>query len=372
MPDGPRLAGERGTAEALEGRYGEYRNIFRAMSIPGFPDSLEIGGVRISQMRGPVRTQRTEIRQDPGWRTVYEKTMRRVEVGHGGTLTAAAFEVPLSGQLSSQDLERWHAKVHAAIGVLVAILDERVALDEIAEDLIVFDVYGKAETAVDHVTNVREYPPANRILGDHRTAVEELRKLDLSTAEPFHAAARWYLRAAQEGPTAEAVVSLWIALEALSKPPYGTKLTREEKRLTDVIWVERALEKAGLDPAEVRPDVGRLAGLRAEIVHGGIEQPAILRDGFYTLEMISRLLLRHRLSIDVGWQLYPEVPNLRAPLRGIAMYLQHRFRRTEWIETREPAEGSPRTERLKQDAPNLRARTKEANRGSRGSLRRGL
>lgn len=330
MPEGPKSASETGAEEVLEGRRGEFRTIFRAMAVPGFPDSLEIGGVRISQTEGPICTQQTEIRQRPGWRTIYQKTMHRVHVGHGEILTACTLGVPLSGHLSSRDLESWHAKALAAIGFLVSIFDERIALEEIAEDLIVFDESGDAETAVDHVMNVREFPPQNRVLETHEAAIESLRDLDLDTAEPLQAAARWYLRAAQEGPTAEAVVSLWIALEALAKPPYGKKLTSEQKRLTDVIWVERALEAAGLDPGEVKPDVGRLAGLRAEIVHGGIEQPALLRDSYYTLEAITRRLLRHGLSVDVGWQLRPDVPNLLAPLRPLATYLQRRFRRTRW------------------------------------------
>jgi hypothetical protein len=98
---------------------------------------------------------------------------------------------------------------------------------------------------------------------------------------------------AQAGPTPDSIVFLWIALEALSKPPYGTK---EAKQKNDVAWVKMALRKAGLNPANVEPSVGRLAELRAAVVHGGVEEPPLLHEGFRALEQLARLLLRHALE----------------------------------------------------------------------------
>jgi len=301
------------------------------MRVPGFPESIDIGGVQIVQTVGPVWTQKTDIQQSPGWRPVYQKRMRRFPVGEGEDLTVCTIPVQLGSDLKSRDLEEWHSQAHAAVGIAAAVLDERLALEQLGEDLVILDDYGAGETAVDQVVRVREYPPVNRVLLAHRRAIAKLGSLDLSHPAPVNAATRWYLRAAQEGPTPDAVVSLWIALEALVKPPYGTKLSPALRRRTDVEWVEHAVREAGRSPDDVDPTIGRLAGLRAQIVHGGVEQPELLREGFYALEALARLLIRSQLEIRVGWQLRPNQANLKKPFQPLAAYLQNRFRATRWL-----------------------------------------
>jgi hypothetical protein len=85
-------------------------------------------------------------------------------------------------------------------------------------------------------------------------------------------------------------------MEALA-PPTGKADTRPEVRR-----VEEALTEAGLalDQLELPVSIGRLAGLRADVVHKGMEQPELLYAGFYELEALTRLLLRHRLGIVQG------------------------------------------------------------------------
>jgi hypothetical protein len=85
-------------------------------------------------------------------------------------------------------------------------------------------------------------------------------------------------------------------MEALA-PPTGKADTRPEVRR-----VEEALTEAGLalDQLELPVSIGRLAGLRADVVHKGMEQPELLHAGFYELEALTRLLLRHRLGIVQG------------------------------------------------------------------------
>lgn len=329
-PEGERVAGEAGTEATFANRSGEYRVIFRAMRVPGFPACAEIGGVKIYQVKGPVWTQRTEIRQNPGWRPIYDKKMRRLPVGDGEDLTICTLRVQLDADLSSQDLERWNFQVQAATAILVAMLDERIAQELLGEDLIIFDQSGAVETAADHAMRVREYPPTSRVLASQRRALRSLATLDLSRPDPTHAASRWYLRGAQEGPTPDAVVAFWIALEALAKPRYGTKVPRAVRRRSDVGWVESAIEEAGITASDLEPSIGRLAGLRAEIVHGGVEQPVLLREGFYALEGLTRQLIRHRLEIRSSWPAKPENSNLRGPLRRLAGELQHRYRKTRW------------------------------------------
>lgn len=321
---------ESGTKEALANRHGEYRLIFRGMRVPGFPESLDIGGVQVVQTKGPIWTQRTDIRQGPGWRPVYDKEMRRFPVGDGVDLTVCILRVRLIEDLSSADLERWHAEADAAAGIVAAILDERVAQEKIGEDLIVLKASGAPETAVDHAVRVREFPPTNRMSGDLRRGARRLAGIDLSRPSASHAAFRWYLRAAQEGPTPDAIVALWIALEVLAKPAYGTKLSSSLRRRGDVEWVENAAREAGANPDQLVPSIGRLAGLRAEIVHGGIERPKLLGEGFYALEALTRRLIRHHLGVSSGWPLRPDQPALRGPLGLLASFARKRYRKTRW------------------------------------------
>jgi len=308
-----------------------YRLGFKAVEVPGFPDAVRIGAATVAQTPGPVRTQRTHIAQRPGWRPRFIKAMDHVEVGHRDWLTICQLEVRVPADVP-RAMTHWHSQALAAVAVLAALLDERVAQDELFEDLLVFDAASDDVIAVfDHVARLRTFQGANAMLRAHHEALAALSTLDLAEERAPLSASRWYLRAAQLGPVADAVVFFWIALEALSKPPFGTRLTAKEQRRTDVKWVEDAIEDAGLDPADVNPSVGRLAGLRAEIVHGGVEQPALLYDGYYALEQIVRLLLRRQLGLQVGWPLAPDESNLRDPWKLVARRL-HKRRTTEWIE----------------------------------------
>jgi hypothetical protein len=114
-------------------------------------------------------------------------------------------------------------------------------------------------------------------------------------------------------------------MEALA-PPTGKADTRPEVRR-----VEEALTEAGLalDQLELPVSIGRLAGLRADVVHKGMEQPELLHAGFYELEALTRLLLRHRLGIVQGaWPLEPSDSMLRPGLQGVERWLRDRPKTT--------------------------------------------
>lgn len=317
----------------FEGHRAVYRLVFEGMEVHGLPDQFYVGAARISQTTGPLRTQRTEIVQRPGLRPLFEKSMKHVLVGDGLPLTVCELEVTVESDLS-RAMNVWRYQVLAAVSLVVALFDERIAQEEIAEDLVIFDEAGAEPlAAVDHVATLRTFQSANAVLEVHRELLAQLAgAVDLAADDPVIAAGRWYLRGAQLGPIADAVVYFWIALEALAKPRWGTRLTAEERGRPDTKWVELAISEAGLDPAQVQPTIGRLAGLRAEIVHGGVEQPDLLREGYYALEQIVRLLLRHRFGTGpYAWPLAPGKSNLRGPMRVVGELL-HRVPRTVWVD----------------------------------------
>jgi hypothetical protein len=318
----------------FDGRRAVYRLVFKSMEVKGMPDQFRLGIARISQGTGPIRTQRTQIVQRPGWRPRFEKSMEHASVGQGLPLTVCELDVNVERDLSHA-MNEWRDQALAAISLAVALFDERIAQEEIAEDLVIFDEAGTEPLAgVDHVRTLRTFQSANAVLEVHRQLLERLGRpgvVDLAADDPAIAAGRWYLRGAQLGPTADAVVYFWIALEALAKPRWGTQLTAEERSRPDTKWVELAVGETGVDPDVVDPTIGRLAGLRAEIVHGGAEQPALLRDGYYALERLVRLLLRHRFETGTyAWPLSPDYNNLRGPMRVVADLL-HRAPQTLWV-----------------------------------------
>jgi hypothetical protein len=337
-PSASELADQSGV---LDGHPARYRLAFVAMEVPGLPAVVRVGSVEITQQTGPIWTQHTYIRQRPGWRPRYDKTMHQgyFQVGDGLQLTLA--ELPVAVPRSEHihyALVRWRDQVLAAISILAAVLDERVAQRELLEDLIVYDSTGSRPwAAVDNLVRVRDFLPKKRVLSEQRLLLEGLKELDLSHDGSELGAARWYLRAVQSGPTPDAVVFLWIAMEALA-PPTGKGDTRSEVRL-----VEDALEKAGLAVDQLELPVGRLAGLRGDIVHKGIEQPALLHEGFYELEFLTRLLLRHRLGVaEAGWPLTPNQSMLVPWLQGVEQWLRARPKTTmRRADYRPPPPGQP-------------------------------
>jgi hypothetical protein len=326
-PEGPELD----QLPVLAGRPAIYRVAFAAMPLKGLPESVQIGRVKILQTPGPIFTQDTYIIQRPGWRPHFDKTMHLayLEVGEGLHLTLGELAVHLpTEQHIARSFNQWHDEVLAAVSILAVILDDRVAQEELLQDLIVLDPEGKrAEGAMDNSVRVRHFTPNKKVARPQRHAFSRLR--DLSHLEGSTLpAARWYLRAAQAGPTPDAIVFLWIALEALTKPPQTSgrgkrKRAGEGKKLDDVGLVEAELLDIGLDPSTLSPSVGQLAGLRADIVHYGQEQPALLHDGFYQLEMLVRSLVQSRLGIaGQAWPVVPGQVNLVRPLRRLAERLE--------------------------------------------------
>jgi hypothetical protein len=324
-PSDQSASGPADRLRALDGRQARYRLAFVAMEVPGLPAVVQIGPVEITQQAGPIWTQHTYIRQRPGWRPRYDKTMHHgyLQVGEGLQLTLAELPVvvPHSEHIH-RALAYWRDQTLAAVSILAAVLDERVAQRELLEDLIVYDSTGSRPwAAVDNLVRVRDFLPKKRVLPEQRQLLDGLAAFDLSHDSPELGAARWYLRAVQSGPTPDAVVFLWIAMEALA-PPTGKSDTRG-----DVRRVEDALKETGLALDQLDLSIGRLAGLRGDVVHKGIEQPELLYEGFYELEALTRLLLRHRLGVVEGaWPLTPSQSMLLPGLQGAERWLRDRPR----------------------------------------------
>lgn len=167
------------------GHEGLYRMAFRAMEVAGFPDELRIGPARITQAAGPVWTQHTAVRQRPGWRPVYLKTMEHLPVGAGDWLTICQVSVTIPDDLA-RAMGTWRDRALAAIALVAAVLDERVAQELLVEDFLIFDAHGREVIRVlDHVEKLRKFHAANRMLEAHRAALAMIGKqFDLEEESP--------------------------------------------------------------------------------------------------------------------------------------------------------------------------------------------
>lgn len=269
-----------------------YRGTFRGMNLYGLPDELKIGNVRIYSTLGPILTQTTQVIQRSGFPLVFDKHMEhRTAIGAGHRLSVVQIErSPIPENLSALMVE-CREEGRAAIALIAALLDERIAQEQLAEDLI-FLQGDEAVAAADLRQQIRSFLP-------YEVRDEEQQAL-LSLAEanvPRHVqtAARWYLRGAQTGPQEDGVIFLWFAVEAL---------VGSSKKGS----IERALRDAGKDPADQEIGVGQLHGLRSQIVHDKPDKeppdPQLVRVGYYDLEGMVRALLRQAIGAHSSWPMH--------------------------------------------------------------------
>lgn len=309
-------------ARQLVGRKGVYRLGFTSMRVLNMPEQLSVGPVTVQNVVGPVQTQRTTVIQEPGLQPTFVKWMEHPSVGAERPLTIYSIDAILPDDVQTA-LRSWRREVLAAAGFLAMMLDERVAQERVLEDFSVFTPSGELHARIDVEALVRTFEPSHPWFPEF--AHELGRFIAAAEREPrLRAACRWYLRAATAGPTPDGFVLLWVAMEALIPAPGGGRARNQVREL------ETALERAdaGLDASSmIDPPIGRLAGLRAQIVHQGLESDPMIKKGFYTLESLTRLLIRHEFGVVQGWPYFPGEPMLKEPFLSTP-----RPPRTKWRE----------------------------------------
>jgi hypothetical protein len=193
------------------------------------------------------------------------------------------------------------------MGLVTAALDERVALEELFEDalLVDFDDAEDEGTPVDVSMRVRNFMP-RVFLDEENDASDRLARINEDDDAVVSTAARWYLKGAQLGPTPDAIVQFWVAIEGLVPDARGKQV---------VNCVKDALDSAGFDQTKLPITVGQLYGLRADIVHKGQDQPALLQPGYYALEAIVRALTRQALGIETNWPVWVSENSWPEPTR---------------------------------------------------------
>ncbi|MDQ3954104.1 MAG: HEPN domain-containing protein [Actinomycetota bacterium] len=300
--DGPKLAGS-GSLYRI-GFQSMQPNYAAPASLGPFFVQLTIGRVRVSQTEGPVRTQTTSVVQQPGLTLVWRKRVdMKLVVGDG--LPLSVFEIEDTfGEQPHEDLRGWRQEALAAAGVLATLFDGRFVQREVFEDALVLSEGGSVRAGLDYNLGVRTFFPAAFFEQDAQAA-RSLESVDLSEDRTAATAAKWFLRGIQAGPTADAVVFLWIALEALVSDVRGKTVARR---------VENALLDSG---EEVPPElnIGKLYGVRSKIVHAGEELPWT-QNAFHQLEAIARHLLRARLGVKPTWPPSPSVIPFPEPLKS--------------------------------------------------------
>lgn len=266
-----------------------YRLGHSSIPVAGMPDEVSVGRVKIFRVVGPVFTQITQLRQRHGLPVIFDKSMElRVPVGENEVLTICQIRDNPPAHAATA-VSEWREEARSALGILSAALDERVAIEERFEDIINLRG-GKPISSGDVRIRLRNFLPFD-VTDEEKAVLNDLASLKTAALVPLTEAARWYLQAAQEGPTAEAIVYLWIAIEALTPRPKTSPKT-----------VEAMLVSAGFLPEWLGElTLGRLAGLRADIVHKGLRDHPLIHDGYYRLETVVRVLLRNASGIRTSW-----------------------------------------------------------------------
>jgi hypothetical protein len=272
-----------------------YRAIFRGMPVACLPELIEIGSVSLFQTPGPVMSQVTEARQRPGLALAFDKVMRTaVPVGRGHWLTVGQMDVDPDADVS-RDLPGWRDVVAEAVGLVAVVIDERVAQELLHED-VVFLRGDEPVQSADMLQALRHFLPYE-VRALELEALEQIAASGSAIAPELRTAARWYLKGAQAGPVADAVIYFWVALEAL---------TPGEQQ--SVKSLETMLVEAGWNMEDGDPELGKMAGLRADIVHDAVEDPARIREGYYRLEATVRVLLRRGLNVMSSWPAAASTP----------------------------------------------------------------
>jgi hypothetical protein len=294
----------RGDDPDFTGQRVVYRLGFQSMEIEGMPAEVRIGRVTVHQTIGPVKTQRTDVVQQPGIPLVFDKVMRTgIPAGEGLPLSVCEID-DLYPASPSDQFELWRDEALAALGLLATLLDERIAQEFVFEDAVVFDIAGNPLGVLDIRRKIRNFFPYPVVVAE----LPQLAQLaDTEVEGTLAMAGRWYLRAVRGGPRADAIVYFWTAIEGLLGPANGSKAEQ----------LKEALRAAGAqpDPDEMQLSVARLSWIRGEVVHKGKEQPDDLELGYYLLEAIVRTLIRERLGLEGLWPLLPDASAFTSPVR---------------------------------------------------------
>jgi hypothetical protein len=268
-----------------------HRLVFRRQAIAGLPETVAVGDVRIDFVTGPIRTQVVESRQRPEWPPVFDKWMRRgIAIGENEPLTVCQVMRGTPIDDVAQAMDECRAVAENAIGLVALTLDERIALVEIAEDMI-FVRAGRPFAAADRHTRVRTFMPFDAT-EDDRAALIKL--ADTAVESPAAYAASLLLKGQREGPSATGFLFLWLAIDAV----VATRRTQKAA-------VADALSAANADLSWLSLPLGRLVGLRGPIAHGRPVPSDELRAGYYDSEAIARLLVRHALGAGTAWPAAP-------------------------------------------------------------------
>jgi hypothetical protein len=256
---------------------------------------LEVDGVHIRQVDGPIVGREVYVQQlHTPEQVAWAKAHHQRSFGAGALVTVADLDVTVDEQSLGLHLRSWSKRCSAALGLVAACLDERATHRLLFENLNVFGPDGSIFGVVDVANSVRSFGP-DRLWDDRSRDLLQAVEAD----DPLRTAFRWFLRAVISGPGETGLLMLATTIESLVNDPGAGKSAFDVKRIRE------AFAKAGGQEDALDLDVGRCAGLRAEVVHKGVEEDSKLRAAWYSLELIARTILRDRLLYDSPWPLQP-------------------------------------------------------------------
>ena len=104
----------------------------------------------------------------------------------------------------------------------------------------------------------------------------------------------------------------------------------EHKAVALTVTSTRRWKGRGVEPSSLEVPIGRLYGLRADIVHKGVANPPLLGSGYYVLEKVARTLIRGALGVTTDWPTGVGENNWPEPVRSVIEDLRTQRHRTLW------------------------------------------
>jgi hypothetical protein len=246
-----------GRPAGLSGKKAVFRQVYLGSRLSNV-DRLEVGGVQVHQLEGPIEAREVFIQQLPTPEQVsWVKAHHQHGFGIGALVTLADLHVTVDEQLGLH-MGRWKKQCSAALGLVAACLDERGTYRLLVENLIVYETDGSIAGVVDVAPSIRTFGPSREWNQAASDALEGLQSDDA-----LRTACRWFLRAVVSGPGEAGLLWLATTIESLVNDPAVGKPAFDVKR------IRQAFEIAGGKESELPLGIGRCAGLRAQIVHKG-------------------------------------------------------------------------------------------------------
>lgn len=259
---------------------------------------MVVDSVSITQTTEPFKYQYTDVMSIPGEPPSEIEITRRLWSRKFQMVTLASLPVEVPESRMDQMIYEARTKCEAALGVIVAALDERIVDRRIGEYIEVES--GGEIYNIDITSSMRSFHPdivsvdADGLAGNASGA----------THDPLvRSAFRFYLLGVEHRLSEIGYVLLASTADMLAGG----------KNKLNAYDLRAALLAAGADEGTWPVSrVKKITETRGKLIHNGMLESKDMYSSWYDLEEVVRILLRHRVSVSSAWP--SRVPMYEGPM----------------------------------------------------------